>query len=667
MLQFVANNIACYEWDTHVLLKMHGSNPPRWTATMTDVLNKGDELAIYAMCDMLKRHAFVYTRTKPWTTVDRNVGNLTVAELCMLCDVRLIYLGNNRFGELKCKSEILSPLPRLLPAKHESCLDPTISSPTKNLVVGILDTNQSSCTLLTLPTSPTVSEVEYTKNCFSLKHDEVADVETTKAAVETVPSETHPNISTDNPSSLSMDITVTDKDVTRNSQNDNNETDGKIEQNISKAKLDCATVCEPRSESVETRPHDIDPNELGELNDPDSETSPTKRPMDKIVDMTTHTAEPIIKQPSPAPVEMSATPQSKIVANDSPDEITPTITATSNKVVQTLLGTRACRVRLEILTEADIIKHVHIHRRTEKNVETTNAETVAHYTRSSDKPKINKTSRHPRPATKDVNYSNLETDTSETLSPTPKRKRYNRPKREPSSSRIKSEAFIRKQPPSKPLCRYPRTAVSPSPSAVKHQTTTTVRRQSESISKTTPSTSNKKSAKRGTFETQSYTLKQSKRVCKFGCKMCTTWCTSTKELILHHQQKHNILYCNECSKAFNNPSSLARHQYSHKELKFKCVDCDQLFAFESNLKTHRISHRTIPSHCCVYPNCERKFKNKGDLTRHAKEHDGTVHKCPDCDYENLDVRNLASHRLIHSDIEKYVCQLCGETFRFSNQ
>ena len=165
----------------------------------------------------------------------------------------------------------------------------------------------------------------------------------------------------------------------------------------------------------------------------------------------------------------------------------------------------------------------------------------------------------------------------------------------------------------------------------------------------------------------SFHLKRSKRARKFGCKMCTVVCASTKELIQHHQQKHNILYCDACTKAFNNPSSLARHKYTHKELKFKCSDCDQLFAFESNLQTHRVSHRTTPSHCCVYPNCQRKFKNKGDLMHHEKEHNGIVHKCLDCTYENPDVRNLESHRLRHSAIEKYACQLCGQTFRYSNQ
>ena len=54
MLNFVAENTARYEWDAHVLLKMYSTNLARWVATMTNCLNRGDELAIYAMCDMLK-------------------------------------------------------------------------------------------------------------------------------------------------------------------------------------------------------------------------------------------------------------------------------------------------------------------------------------------------------------------------------------------------------------------------------------------------------------------------------------------------------------------------------------------------------------------------------------------------------------------------------------
>ena len=183
----------------------------------------------------------------------------------------------------------------------------------------------------------------------------------------------------------------------------------------------------------------------------------------------------------------------------------------------------------------------------------------------------------------------------------------------------------------------------------------------------TVTSSDAENTSKGTFTTQSFHLKKSKKPRKIGCELCDTVCNSNKELTQHHQLKHNILYCDECSKAFNKPSSLAKHQYSHRELRFRCADCDEEFAFESKLKAHCISHRTLATHCCAYPNCKKCFKNKGDLTRHVKEHDGVVHECPDCPYKNLDIRNLASHRLTHTDIEKYVCELCSRTFRFSTQ
>ena len=132
---------------------MHGTNLDGWVKSMTDCLKRGDELAMYALCDMLKRHAFVFSWTKPWTTVDASIGSLTVSELCMMCDVRLIYLGNNKFGEIKCKPEVLSPLPKPKPFSEEQnpC---TLVSPSEELVVGILDESKSSCTLVSLSRSP---------------------------------------------------------------------------------------------------------------------------------------------------------------------------------------------------------------------------------------------------------------------------------------------------------------------------------------------------------------------------------------------------------------------------------------------------------------------------------------------------------------------------------
>ena len=178
----------------------------------------------------------------------------------------------------------------------------------------------------------------------------------------------------------------------------------------------------------------------------------------------------------------------------------------------------------------------------------------------------------------------------------------------------------------------------------------------ENISKESSASTNPK----GDFKTQRFGLKHSKKSRKFGCMMCGKVCDSIHELSVHHQQSHNILYCDVCTKAFNNPASLARHKYVHQESKFQCEDCHQSFPFESTLKSHRVSHHTLASYFCSHANYLRKFKNKGDLTRHVKEHDSVLHECPNCDYKNPDIRNLESHRIKHSNIEKYSCKLCEQ-------
>ena len=56
-------------------------------------------------------------------------------------------------------------------------------------------------------------------------------------------------------------------------------------------------------------------------------------------------------------------------------------------------------------------------------------------------------------------------------------------------------------------------------------------------------------------------------------------------------KKHGLMYCSVCKKAFNNPISLRRHEYSHKEKKFQCSMCCERFNFNSQLKTHLIQHQ----------------------------------------------------------------------------
>ena len=110
MLRFVAENTLRYKLDCHVLFTMHDVHIDTWLKQMSYWGTRADELAIYALSDMLNVHSFVVTKNRPWTTVDASV-NGTVMEILRLCPVKLVYLSDNNFGRL---------WPKLIPSKDVS-------------------------------------------------------------------------------------------------------------------------------------------------------------------------------------------------------------------------------------------------------------------------------------------------------------------------------------------------------------------------------------------------------------------------------------------------------------------------------------------------------------------------------------------------------------------
>ena len=170
-------------------------------------------------------------------------------------------------------------------------------------------------------------------------------------------------------------------------------------------------------------------------------------------------------------------------------------------------------------------------------------------------------------------------------------------------------------------------------------------------------------APKGKFNITTKTLKKSK---KYKCKHCELICDSSKSLTEHHQKKHKIMYCNICSKAFDNPTTYSRHLKSHTKTGQICSICGKCFAHASQLQTHQSVH-SDQRHKCSHDGCSKSFKNLGDLTRHVKQHTGEVHQCPDCDYSNRDIRNFESHRFKHSQISQYTCEYCGKEFVYNTQ
>ena len=117
---------------------------------------------------------------------------------------------------------------------------------------------------------------------------------------------------------------------------------------------------------------------------------------------------------------------------------------------------RMCTVHWEILTEADIVKHVHVDKEIKSKtappakpselVGTVETVEMTHFTRSRTKTKLPRTNRLPRRASSNIAFVHQDEQSDSGSSPSAKRKRNSRPRMEPSSSCIKADSFSTKSP-----------------------------------------------------------------------------------------------------------------------------------------------------------------------------------------------------------------------------
>ena len=164
----------------------------------------------------------------------------------------------------------------------------------------------------------------------------------------------------------------------------------------------------------------------------------------------------------------------------------------------------------------------------------------------------------------------------------------------------------------------------------------------------------------GTLVMKTVGIVKCKKKRKAHCKICGNSCSNVKELNQHHKDTHDIVFCPDCHKAFSTCTSLDKHMYVHKNMDYVCDQCGQSFPFKSRLKQHKITHHKVATHHCMVKNCNRSFKNTGDLNRHVNQHTGIWYKCDFCTYQNKDKRNTESHQHTHvSGNEKYSCIHCA--------
>ena len=258
------------------------------------------------------------------------------------------------------------------------------------------------------------------------------------------------------------------------------------------------------------------------------------------------------------------------------------------------------------------------------------------HTRSQCMPKPPRTPRHPREAHKEVNYQDPEvTGEEENVR---KRHKPNPVGSGPSDSRMQSQNAKTDHPKQRELTILSDTPVTSDTGTGKNDGNS----DAETIlynPNNDPGSEQDEPIPKGKFTIKT---KRLRKPCTYDCLFCDKQFDSAKRLVKHHNKSHKIMYCGECSRAFRNLTTYKHHVRSHSSKGVSCGDCGKNFAYQSQLNTHSAVHSSVRFKCNK-ENCDKSFKNAGDLTRHLKQHTAKKHKCPDCDYENVDLRNFESH------------------------
>ena len=579
MLSFVAENNERYKWDCHVLLSMHNIQLDTWLQQMAYWGTKADVLSIYALSDMLKKHSYIVTKHRPWTTVDPSVRGTTM-DILQLCPVKHVFLGENRFGRLWRK---ITPTPFV--------------STYQTGALSTLPVFPEVEPILQLPAPPTLAELETAESLLKLQSIGTDDLDVNMEIQLQEPT----IVNTVQPCELSLEYLPMELSVATN-----------------------ACYYDAMNKTVD--------HEDISFNDPQNWLKQSDC-MD-IITGRIHDFVDIVTLSNTTVFEKLTTPPHQVDEDNKGKEIT----------------TPPCIVELYRIKTTPVVKLPTLQ---------TNQDLIAvgnYFTRSKTKPKLVRKGRRPRNASTNIAYEESASSSDDPRIKTKKKSKPSPPAHGASASRVLSQ----NQQTIKPTIRLPPVTVDkpidePGPAAI-DPTPLIMPAPTKDI----------KTITKGKFSTRSYILKKVKRKRNYGCKLCDKVLDSSHQLTVHHRETHGILYCNECNKAFNNPTSLVRHSYQHKKPRFHCA-CGASFALSSQLQLHSAVHRRHATHHCICPSCGKSFKHKGDLKRHASEHYSSAHECPDCDYKHHDVRNLESHRLTHTDIEKYTCQKCGQKFKFNTQ
>ncbi|MCG8625011.1 MAG: hypothetical protein MJE68_23800, partial [Proteobacteria bacterium] len=120
VMTIIDEDVKLWQHTGTVYLHMNFLLFEEWRKMMALPTQPCDELMIFILSRIHCRHTVVYTRNRSWSTVS-SPDPLDEQELHSICDLHLVYLGNNMFGELKRLPMQPAPKSKLPPLPIIKC------------------------------------------------------------------------------------------------------------------------------------------------------------------------------------------------------------------------------------------------------------------------------------------------------------------------------------------------------------------------------------------------------------------------------------------------------------------------------------------------------------------------------------------------------------------
>jgi KRAB domain-containing zinc finger protein len=155
------------------------------------------------------------------------------------------------------------------------------------------------------------------------------------------------------------------------------------------------------------------------------------------------------------------------------------------------------------------------------------------------------------------------------------------------------------------------------------------------------------------------------------CSLCDK-SFKQKDSLNCHIKRHGVVekkfQCDVCHKTFAKQAECMTHSAIHSEKRsFKCEfgGCDKAFKISQSLRVHKVTHSGLKPYQCQI--CENWFSAKKGLKSHIQgvHKKEKSHACSQCDKSFFKSWDLKLHLNVHNEEKPYKCMECEVSLRSS--